>query len=123
MRKKIFLVNILLVIMLITITFATAIKTTNTDKKESPLYQIRIRQAVKEKIRDIVTEFFGERAYFLPFQLFRNTDDPSSRQIITEKEMRTFYQCLISVNIHTCAFPTGCIPTSKPYCSTYWPEC
>jgi hypothetical protein len=72
MKKKILLVSILATFMLVAISYATAVNTTNSvDKKESPLYGIRTRRAIEEKISKIVenikTNFIGERIFFLPF--------------------------------------------------------
>ena len=55
MNKKILIVSILAVFTLLAISFATAIKTTTpVKKKESPLYKIRIRRAIREKIGDFI---------------------------------------------------------------------
>ena len=65
--------------MLLTISFASAINTNTTDfeQKESPLYKIRTKRAIGEKITNIVenfrTKFLGERIYFLPPQFQRKT--------------------------------------------------
>ena len=78
MNKKILLVSTLAVFMLLTISFASAINTNNTDiqREESPLYRIRTSRAIKEKIPNIIenikTKFIGERIFFLPFQWPRN---------------------------------------------------
>ena len=72
MKKKLLLGSILAVFMLVTISFASAINTTNTQttKKESPLYKIRIGRAISEKIsqifENIKTSFLGERLFYLP---------------------------------------------------------
>ena len=60
MNKKIFLISILAVFMLVTISFASAINsnTTNVEKKESPLYRIRTRLAIGEKIGQIFKNIF-----------------------------------------------------------------
>ena len=75
MNKKILSLNILAVSMLVTISFASAINTNttiNVQKKESPLYGIRTKLAIGEKISDIIknirTKFLGERIFFLPIQ-------------------------------------------------------
>ena len=81
MNKKVLLVSILAVFMLLTITFASAVNTSiPVKKKESPLFSIRTRRAINEKIGDIVenikTKYIGERVFLLPFQLLlspRNT--------------------------------------------------
>ena len=69
MKKKILIVSILTVCMMVTITYASAINTNTTDaeKKESPLYRIRARQAIGERIsqifENIKTKFLGERIF------------------------------------------------------------
>ncbi|HEY0089047.1 MAG TPA: hypothetical protein VGB37_09390 [Candidatus Lokiarchaeia archaeon] len=72
--------------MLVTISFASAINsnTTNVEKKESPLYRIRTRLAIGEKIgqifKNIKTKFLGDRMFFLPFLVFNDGNDHSIRQ-------------------------------------------
>ena len=69
MNKKILLVSSIAVFMLLFISFASAINTnnTNTERKESPLYKIRTRLAIGEKIsqifENIKTKFLGERIF------------------------------------------------------------
>jgi len=79
MKKKIVTITVLAVLMLITISLATAISTniTNTEPKESPLYGLRTRRAITEKIGTIIenikTKFLGDRIFFIPFSsLYRN---------------------------------------------------
>jgi hypothetical protein len=86
MNKKILFGSILAVLMLVAISYATALGTTNVEKKESPLYRIRTRQAINEKvseiIKDIKAKFFGERIFFLNFQPVKwllNLDDFAPR--------------------------------------------
>ncbi len=87
MNKKILVVSILTIFMLMAITFATAIQTTNTQKKESPLYKIRTRLAIGERIltlkETIKAKFLGERLFFLPFQWLK--DGHQSHRFETEK--------------------------------------
>jgi hypothetical protein len=79
MNKKILLVSILSLVMLLTISFASAINTNNidADKKESPLYRIRTRRVIGEKIGVIIenirTNFLVERIFFLQSPLPRRT--------------------------------------------------
>ena len=77
MNKKILVVCILVVFTLVAISFASAINTTTpVKKKESPLYGIRTRRAIGERLGKIIehikTKFLGERVFFLPFQWIRN---------------------------------------------------
>jgi len=71
MNKKLLVFSVLTVFMLIAISFASAINTNTAksfEKKESPLYDIRTRRAIREKIGNIITRFVGEQMFFLPFQ-------------------------------------------------------
>ncbi len=99
MDIKIFLISIITVLLLVTITFAAAINTTNTDKRESPLFGIRTRLEIGDKIQNlkdnIKARFFGERLFFLPFHWLRDIDDFS--------EMGTW-----SLKQLTCAIPITC---------------
>ena len=63
MNKKILVVSISVAFMLATISFASAVEPspiTNVEKKESPLYKIRIEQVINEK-------FFSSRTLVLIF--------------------------------------------------------
>jgi hypothetical protein len=74
--------------MLVAISYATAVNATDVEKKESPLWRIRTRSAISEKIsiikEKIKTNFFGERAFFLPFQMLGNRGDLSLRSFFAE---------------------------------------
>lgn len=73
------LIGILATLMLVTITYASAV-TINTQNtiKESPLYKIRIKRSINEKINGILenikTKFLIERIFFAPFQLLKNRE-------------------------------------------------
>lgn len=57
------------VLMLVAISYATAVNTnTQTTQKESPLYSIRTRLAIGERLQNLKTKLFGERMFCLPFQ-------------------------------------------------------
>ena len=79
MNKKILAVSILAVFMLVAISFATAINTTPAKKKESPLFKIRTKLAIGERLENlrenIKAKFVGERIFFLPFQWIKNHDN------------------------------------------------
>jgi hypothetical protein len=85
MDKKILILGVLVVLMLVTISFASAV-TTNTQntRKESPLYNIRTKLAIGERIQNlketIKAKFVGERLFFLPLQWLINKNDFSVRQ-------------------------------------------
>jgi len=91
MKKKILITGILIVLMLVTISYATALNTTNTENKESPLYRLRISMAIREKVENIIenirTKFLGERIFFLPSKQSRKgllSVRDSEKQIIKE---------------------------------------
>ena len=67
--KKVVAISILAVFMIVAISYATAVNTTNVEKRESPLYRLRTRQAIGEKIGNIIkivkTKALGERIFFL----------------------------------------------------------
>ena len=73
MNKKILSISILAIFLLVAISFASAVGTNTSDaeKKESPLYGIRTKRAIGEKIGNILenikTKFLGERMFFLRF--------------------------------------------------------
>lgn len=76
MNKRILIGCILVVFMLVAISMATAVSNEkNTEKKESPLFKTRTKQATGEKLsrfrENIKARFIGERIYLLPF-LFKN---------------------------------------------------
>ena len=117
MNKKIILISISAVLMLVTITFASAINTNNTtkiEKKESPLYKIRTRLATGEKIFDIFknikAKFLGERIFFLPFQWF-SYGVISIRDRLNYKQTEDPNFCTESVR---CTFIFPCTYVSPP---------
>ena len=71
MNKKILIGSVLTILMLVTISFATAV-TSNTNKdvenKESPLFRIRTKLAIGERIKNLAIIFLRQRIFFLPFQ-------------------------------------------------------
>jgi len=73
MKKKIVMVSILAVFMLVSISFvSSAVVNTDAEEKESPLYGIRSKQVISEKISSIInnikSRFIGNRIFFLPLQ-------------------------------------------------------
>ena len=91
MRKKILLVSILVVFMLVTISFASAINANNidTEKKESPLYRIRTQRAIREKIGlvigNIMTKILGKRIFFIPSRQFNEGASLRAKEIFETK--------------------------------------
>ena len=75
MKRKLRIGGIIVALMLVTIAFSTVVNSTSDDQKESPLYKLRTRRAINEKIDDIIedikTKFIGERIFFIPFQWIR----------------------------------------------------
>jgi len=91
MNKKVMILSILAVLMLITISLTTTVSsnTTNTEKKESPLFRIRVKRAMTERIGRILERidacFIGEsRILVHPLvRLFqRNEDTTISVQVV-----------------------------------------
>ena len=78
MNRKIILITIMIVFMLIVISFTSSVISDNSKpvKKESPLFGIRTRQAIREKIGNFMRRFIGKRVFFLPFQWIININDP-----------------------------------------------
>ena len=106
MKRKIIIVSILAVLMLITISYATAVNTIDADKKESPLYTIRTRQAITERISSFIdnikTRFLGERIFFIPFASLINDNTGYSRLIFFTKNTECSWR-LITCD-YTCGF-------------------
>lgn len=96
--------------MLLAIAFASTVSsnTLKPAKKESPLFRIRTRQAIKEKIGNMMRRFIGERVFFLPFQWIKN-------KVNFQLYIKTFY--------YTCIYQTCMYKTND--CITCWspPSC
>ena len=95
MNKKILSVGIFAILMLVTISFASAINTTNAEKKESPLYNLRTRLAIGEIIQNLKAKFFGERLFFLQFKLLKNVNYPYIARESTILKICTSYTSCI----------------------------
>jgi len=121
MNKKILVVSILAVFMLVVISFSTAVSSTSDEQRESPLFRIRTRKAIGERLDNLKetmkAKFVGERVFFLPFQWLRNKDEGSVRDLLAKKYITSESPpCLTSTPncpthfyIQTCYFPiTGC---------------
>jgi len=94
MNKKILAISILAVFTLMVISFTSAVSyntTTTIKKKETPLFNIRTRLAIGEKISQIIQnikiKFLSERIFFLPMSLIylRIGDDLPVRYIPLDK--------------------------------------
>ena len=108
MNKKITIGSMFAVLMLVAISFATAINTTDVGNKESPLYGLRTRLAIGEKISNIIenikTKFLGDRVFFIPFSSVYRNDIPLPGGL--------FYTKLICECEYTNVFSYGtCQPT------------
>ena len=87
MNRKICFIGVVVILLLVTISFSSAISsnTTNAVKKESPLYRIRTKLAICKEIGRILdnikTKFLGERIFQIPdilSRLVRNGEDEVS---------------------------------------------
>jgi hypothetical protein len=103
MNKKIMIFCVSAVFMLIAISFASAVNTNekNASEKESPLYRIRAKSAVREKIGEMIdsikTNFLGERIFFVPFFRFMKRE-PAMPRMATDYDKCTW-------NMFTCVPP------------------
>ena len=115
MNKKIILISVVIVFILIIAAFASTV-TSDTSKpirKESPLFGIRTKRAIREKIKDLIkARFIGERTFFLPFQWLRNRDILPERQRLQDK---TALECLRS-------WIEGCYTAIFLSCRTFCPD-
>ena len=111
MNKKLFVISILSVFMLIAISLVTAVSSnTNTTvkKKESPLFGIRTKLAIGDKLKDlrekIKARFIGERVFFLPLQFLKKVE-PFSMRDYSYTRLKGDYTNAI-----------GCCPTVRKTC-------
>ena len=114
MKKKIVLASIFCFVMLLAISFASAVNTsttTNLKKKESPLFKIRTKLAIGEKISKILgnikANFIGERIFWMPLIDFKLSDLVSPPSIGSSQKgcLTCFFTCGI--------YPTDCGKTCK----------
>ena len=73
MNRNFTILSMLAVFLLVAISFsATVSSDTTTETKESPLYKVRTRIAIGERVGNILeyinTNFLGERMFFLMFR-------------------------------------------------------
>ncbi len=89
MNKKLLVVSILAVFMLVAISFASAVstQTASATKKESPLFRVRARRAIGERLKDlrenIKSRFIRERIFSLPPQWLRNHQQNGEQMLLT----------------------------------------
>ena len=71
MNKKIIIFGITAVFILVTISLASAYTLSEqSEKKESPLFRIRTKQAIKEKIAEMKSNYLSERIFIIPLNWF-----------------------------------------------------
>ena len=105
MKSKLLVVSILAVFILLVISVVSVVgyNTSKPIRKESPLFGIRTRRVVKERIDEVIdnikTKYVGERVFLLPFQWLRKQGEFSLRQQLVEKS--TFCQ------VTTCSMTFG----------------
>jgi len=107
MNKKILFVSVLTVFMLLAIAFTSTVTsdTSKTSKRESPLFGIRTRRAIREKIVDFIrTRFVGERVFFLPFYWLRNAEERPMRERLADKTDTPGYDTCYQ----SCSMPIMC---------------
>ncbi len=112
MNKKILAISILAVFMLVAITIASAINTTNTNKKESPLFGIRTKLATGERLQylkeTVKARFVGDRLFFLPFNFLLKNSELSASQQLQVKAIT-----IILDNCNPTSTYTACVPTGR----------
>ena len=79
MKKNLIIISFIICIILLTISITSAIevnKNQSIENKESPLYKIRTRQVLGDRLKELIecikAKFLGERMFFLPFQWLKN---------------------------------------------------
>ena len=119
MKKKIIAISILAVFMMVAISYATAVNTTNTEKKESPLYRIRASLSGGRNLLNILenikTRFLGGRMFFIPrLRLQINNPREPMFKVNTNFEECTMYESM-------CNGPMGCASYYEPQLCTVVP--
>jgi len=94
MNKKILTISILAIFMLVTISFATAINTntTNTQKRETPLFKIRTKRAIGERIENIKIWFIRNRIFRIPI-LYTFYKYKSQNSLVSEGNTYCYTWC------------------------------
>jgi hypothetical protein len=110
MNKKILIIGIFVVFIMLAIAFASTVTSDNskTSKKVSPLFGIRTRRAIREKIGDFIRRYIGQRVFFLPFRFLFEKNDLSVRQWLQGKTEYTNPTCGCS---STCDGAPTCVIT------------
>ena len=108
-KKRIVIISIIAVFLLIAISFSTALSTnSNTEEnKETPLFKIRIRRVIGEKLEKIgeyiKTKFIGARLFFLPFQWIKN--QIFENELVTDQPRCTYDSTPTCKQYYTCFHP------------------
>jgi hypothetical protein len=122
--KNVNLVSIVVIILLLAISITSVVGSNNSNsiKKESPLYSIRTKQAIKEKIDNSQRSFVGEKIFFLQFKWLKNS--------IMRKGILTgcntcgsgFFTCdkTCAPPWHFCTFTKCYPPTHEIICDQYF---
>ena len=77
--------------------------------KESPLYRIRTKNAIGDKIQEVKTKFLGDRLFFLQFRTVLQGNGLSLREQIGNK-FSQFAGCTSITNVcGSCAVTRRCI--------------
>ena len=129
MSIKITIIGCILLFMLVAISLASAIEiNTDLEKKESPLYRIRTRNAIGEKLTNIIetikTKFLGDRIFFIPYLQNRYQHRGLFDKEWTDQIQCTFFgdgTTCYPHDDHTCyeCWTTG--PTCDGHCPTKGP--
>ena len=82
MGKRMEIIGILIVIMLVSISCVSAINSAqNFEKKESPIFEVRTKQANYENSnKDIDIKYIGKNQFFLPFPVLEKSS-PLSKSL------------------------------------------
>ena len=120
MNKKLFVISILAAFILLVISFVSVVgyNTSTPIRKESPLFGIRGRRAIYEKIGDMLenikTKYVGKRVFFLPFQCIKDKGKLSERNYL--KDPLTYW-CDWTEGEGCTTLPTNC------FCESYDKPC
>lgn len=131
MNKKIMTMTIAVVIMMLSVSLISVAnaetKKSNEKKRESPLFKIRSKGAIREKIQDIKTNYLGDRIFLLPFNRLSNLLGRSEDSMLFTKVWTLCFggpKCNLqqSEQPERSSFATFgtckgvCPPTLQPYC-------
>ena len=76
MENKIKILGVLAICMLVTLSLTTVVSSNKTkDTKESPLYKIRAKRVISERLTNLIeqikTKFIGDRMFFNLLEWFK----------------------------------------------------